>query len=336
VTLAEAVLGLTWVGVTLYAVFAGADFGAGLWDLVAGNARAGASERRLIERSIGPVWEANHVWLIFVLVMLWTGFPVAFAAVMSSVYVPLTAAGIGIILRGAGFAFRKSVEGVEPRRVFGAAFALSSIVTPFFFGAVAGAVASGRVPADAGEVGALESWVNPTSMLGGALAVATCGYLAAVFLAADASRREEAGLADHYRRLGLAAAAAAGVVATGGIVVLRADAELLYRGLTGRGLPLVVAAAAAGVASMVLLHRAHYQRARVATAAAVVAIVWGWAVAQYPFVLVGSLTIEEAAGSRATLIAMVTSLGVGALVFVPALIALLLMHVRGALGDDRA
>ena len=331
-TLPEVVLAVMWVGVTLYAVFAGADFGAGAWDLLAGGGRAGASQRRLIEHSIGPVWEANHVWLIFVLVVLWTGFPTAFAAVMSTLYVPLTAAAIGIILRGAGFAFRKSVEDVRLRRVFGIAFAMSSVLTPFFLGAVAGAVASGRVPAEPVTIDPFASWVNPTSMLGGVLAVATCAYLAAVFLAADADRHGEGGeLVRRYRHYGVAAAAVAGVVALAGIFVLRADAPRLFDGLTGRGLPLVVLSAAGGCTSVALLARCRYGRARVAAAVAVTAVVWGWAAGQYPDLLVGELTIAEAAGSPTTLRAMLASLAVGSVLFAPALIALLVVHARGRL-----
>jgi hypothetical protein len=160
-TLPEVVLTVMWVGVTLYAVFGGADFGAGLWDLVAGNARAGARQRELIEHNITPVWEANHVWLIFVLVVLWTGFPGAFAAIMTMLYVPLTAAAVGVILRGAGFAFRKSVRELRARRAFGVTFALSSVLTPFFLGAAAGAVASGRVPADPVDIDPFDAWVTP-------------------------------------------------------------------------------------------------------------------------------------------------------------------------------
>src|SRR5256885_3594218 len=145
-TAAQATLAVMWLGLTLYALFAGADFGAGLWDLLAGDAQRGRPQRDLIEHVIGPVWEANHVWLIFVLVLLWTGFPPVFAAVMSTLYIPLTAAALGIIARGAAFAFRKASTGLPRQRLFGAAFALSSVVTPFFLGAAAGAIASGRVP----------------------------------------------------------------------------------------------------------------------------------------------------------------------------------------------
>src|SRR3954464_12204348 len=145
-TLAVAVLALMWVGLTAYALFGGADFGAGFWDLFAGGADRGAPQRRLIEHSIGPVWEANHVWLIFVLVVLWTAFPPAFSAIFTTLYVPIALAALGIVLRGAGFAFRKSIVGLQGRRAMGATFAISSVLTPFFMGTVVGAIAAGNVP----------------------------------------------------------------------------------------------------------------------------------------------------------------------------------------------
>lgn len=335
-TLPEVVLSFMWVGLTIYAVFGGADFGAGFWDLVAGGARRGATQRRLIEHSIGPVWEANHVWLIFVLVVLWSGFPRAFAAIMATLYIPLTAAAIGVILRGSAFAFRKSVDELALRRLFGATFSLSSVLTPFFFGTVAGAVASGRVPVDPARVDPFDAWVNPTSIFGGTLAVATCAYVAATFLAADATRAGVPALAAHYRRCGLATAVVTGVLALGGISILHADAPGLFEGLTGRGLPLVLASAVAGVSSVALLARRRYRRARVAAALAVATVIWGWAAAQYPYLIVDQLEIAEGAGSRATLVAMLASLGVGSLLFGPALVALLLFSVRGRLqaGDE--
>lgn len=334
---AEVLLAVMWVGVTLYAVFAGADFGAGFWDLLAGGAREGASARHRIEASIAPVWEANHVWLIFVLVILWTGFPAAFAAIASTLYVPLTAAGVGIILRGAGFALRKPVAEVAIQRAFGVAFAASSVVTPFFLGAVAGAVASGRVPAgpvETGEVDPWSAWTGPTSMLGGALAVATCGYLGAVFLAADARRDRELDLAARYRSSGIFAAVGAGALSLGGIAVLRFDAPELYSGLTGRALPLVLLSAIGGLGSVALLARRNFVAARAAAVAAVVAVVWGWAAGQYPALLVGELSITGGAGAPATLTAVLISLGVGALLFVPPLALLLTLHARGRLGPD--
>ena len=145
-TLAELLLSVMFVGLIAYALFGGADFGAGTWDLFAGGTRRGQRQRDLIEHSIGPVWEANHVWLIFVLVVLWTAFSGAFAALASTLYIPLTLAAFGMIARGTAFAFRKSITTLGMRRFLGASFALSSLITPYFLGAVVGGVASGRVP----------------------------------------------------------------------------------------------------------------------------------------------------------------------------------------------
>src|SRR5688500_4316109 len=167
----EAVAVVLFLAVTAYAVFGGADFGAGFWDLTAGGASRGAPARRLIDHAVGPVWEANHVWLIFTLVVLWTGFPEAFGSITLTLIVPLTLVARGIVLRGASFAFRKSLLRTSQRRAFGALFASSSVLVPYCMGAIAGAIASGRVPAG-GEAGdPWSSWINPTSIVGGTLAV---------------------------------------------------------------------------------------------------------------------------------------------------------------------
>ena len=287
----------------------------------------------MIADAIGPVWEANYVWLIFVLVVLWTAFPTGFAQIMPTFIVPLTAVAMGVILRGAAFAFRKSVTDVESARVFGATFAASSVITPFFLGAVAGGIASGRVPAR-GTGDLVTSWVNPTSMLGGTLAVLTCAYLAAVFLTADAERRDLVGLVAYFRIRALTMAVVAGAAAVTGVFVLRADAPTLYDGLTDRGLGVVVGSVAAGVASIGLLINHRYRRARVAAVLAVVAVIWGWALGQYPDVLVDELTIDQAAGADATLTALMVSLGVGACLFGPALAYLLVLNQRGELDAD--
>jgi cytochrome d ubiquinol oxidase subunit II len=318
-SLADAVLVCLWVGLTAYALLAGADFGAGAWDLVAGGATRGAQQRGLIEHSIGPVWEANHVWLVFVLVVLWTGFPPAFAAIASTLYIPLTGVALGVIARGAAFAFRKNVEDLAQRRLYGAAFASSSVVTPFFLGTVAGAIASGRVPPGIAQGDVLGSWVNPTSLLAGVLAVGICGYLAAVYLCADAIRAGQPDLADAFRRRALGAGLVIGAVALAGIAVLHADAPRLFAGLTGRALPVVVLSTVAGIASLGLLVGRRYRLSRITAALAVTAMLWAWAVAQFPLLLVPTLSIDDAAAGRPTLQAMLIIMVVGAVLLVPSL-----------------
>src|SRR3954468_23683297 len=169
-----------FIGVVAYAIFGGADFGAGFWDLIAGGADRGHRARALVDHSIGPVWEANHVWLIFCLVVLWTAFSPAFWSIMTTLFVPLTLAALGIVLRGSSFAFRKSVFTTRERRRYGAIFATSSLLVPYCMGAVAGAIASGRVSSGDQTGDWWSSWMNPTSVLGGVMAVVVCAYLAAV------------------------------------------------------------------------------------------------------------------------------------------------------------
>ena len=226
---ADLVAVVLFVGVTAYALFGGADFGAGFWDLIAGGADRGERPRALVDHSIGPVWEANHVWLIFCLVVLWTAFSEAFASIMLTLFVPLTLAALGIVMRGSSFAFRKSVLRTRDRRTFGAIFAVSSVLVPYCMGAVAGAIASGRVPSGGKAGDAWDSWVNPTSILGGVLAVAACAYLASVYLVWDARRLDDSSMVEYFRRRAVVAAIVVGVIAFAGIFVLHSDATLPLR-----------------------------------------------------------------------------------------------------------
>ncbi|HEY5053903.1 MAG TPA: cytochrome d ubiquinol oxidase subunit II, partial [Solirubrobacterales bacterium] len=236
---ADVAAAILWVGATFYALFGGADFGGGFWDLIAGDAEKGARPRALIQRSLTPVWEANHVWLIFILVVLWTAFPPAFSAVMTTLYVPIALAAAGIVLRGSGFAFRKSIEGLSARRAAGATFALSSVLTPFFMGAVVGAIAAGNVPAG-GDGDAFSTWLQPLPLLVGAMFVASGAYLSAVFLVGDARRAGEEDLERYFVRRALASAVTAGAAATAGLVELHAEARYIFDRLVDQGLPLVV------------------------------------------------------------------------------------------------
>jgi cytochrome d ubiquinol oxidase subunit II len=323
VSLADVVLVFLWGGISAYVLFGGADFGAGFWDLFAGRASNGAAQRHRIEESIGPVWEANHVWLIFALVVVWTGFPEVFAAIASTLYIPMTAAAFGIILRGSAFAFRKTVTERGLTRLFGAAFQLSSMLTPFFLGTVAGAIASGRVPLGTARGDVLTSWLNPTSALGGVLAVEVCAYLAAVYLTADARRNHEEDVASAFRARGLLMGAVTGATALGGIAVLHSDAPTLFNGLTAaRGLGLIVTTAVFGVLSLALLVTRRYVAVRITAALAVVAVLWGWAVAQYPDVLVGTINVTSAAAPHDTLVALVASLSAGMVLLLPSLVLL--------------
>lgn len=320
-SLALAVAAAMFVGVLAYAVLGGADFGSGFYDLTAGGASRGAALRTQIDHSIGPVWEANHVWLIYVLVIWWTGFPEAFAATMSTLIIPMLLALLGIVLRGAAFAFRKYAATLAQARLFGIVFAAASLVTPFFLGTVAGAVASGRVPAT-GRGDVWDSWLTLTSLVGGLLAGATCAVLAGCFLVADAQRAGHEGLSEVLRRRTLGVGAVAGVVVFAGLLPLRKDAPTLWAGLTGQALPLVLAAALAGAATLLLLLRRSYGPARFTAVAAVISVVSGWGVGQYPWLLVDELRITDAAGAAATLTGLLIVVALAAVVVLPPLLYL--------------
>ncbi len=315
-----AYLAVMWLGLTLYLLLGGADFGAGIWDLVAGGPERGRRQRDLIAHTIGPVWEANHVWLIFVIVLMWTGFPPVFAAVSSTLYVPLTLVALGIIGRGSAFVFRKASVRVEHQRLFGAVFALSSLLTPFFLGVSAGAVAGGRVPPGLAAGDLVTSWLNPTSIVCGVLTVCLTAYLAAVYLTREAEREGEGDLAESFRRRALGSGVVTGAVAIGAILVLRSDArDLADELLSGWGLVLVVVSVLAGLVSLGLIATRRYLAVRVTAAAAVTALLWGWGAAQYPSMLPG-MTASDAAAQHSVLVASLGALGGGALLLVPSML----------------
>jgi cytochrome bd ubiquinol oxidase subunit II len=331
---ADAVAAVLWVGVTLYAVFGGADFGSGFWSLLAGGGERGRRARFLIDWAIGPVWEANHVWLIFMLVTLWTAFSEAFASVMSTLFIPLSLAALGIVLRGAGFAFHRVAARTSGRRFAEAVFAISSVLTPFFMGTVVGAVASGRVPVGNAEGDPVTSWLNPVSLLLGAMFVATGAYLAAVFLVSDARRFSDPDLVGYFTARARAAAVVAGVLAIAAIPALRSDARFVYDGLTSEGLPLVLLSVACGVGALVLLWRGAQRGVRPLAVGAVAAVIWGWGAAQHPYLLPETLTIEEGAGASATLTAVLVVFGIAVVVIIPSLALLFTLDQRSLLEEE--
>jgi cytochrome bd ubiquinol oxidase subunit II len=312
---------ILWTGASFYAIFGGADFGGGFWDLIAGNAEKGERPRATIQRSLTPVWEANHVWLIFILVVLWTGFPGVFSAIFSTLYVPLILAVLGIVLRGSGFAFRKSVEGLAERRAAGATFALSSVITPFFMGCVVGAIAAGNVPGH-GSGDAFSSWIAPLPIFIGVMFVATSAYLAAVFLVGDSRRAEDREMELYFEKRALAAGAVAGIFAAVGLVALHSEGHYVYDRLVHQGLPLVILSAVAGVGMLAVLLSGGRFLLRPFAALAVVAVIWGAFTAMFPYLLPTSMTISEAAAPDATLSAIYVVFGIAIVLVLPALFLL--------------
>jgi cytochrome d ubiquinol oxidase subunit II len=317
------------VGLALYVVLGGADFGAAAWQATTRDEQL----REHAHNSMAPVWEANHVWLIFVLTVLWTAYPIVFGSIASTLSVALFVAGIGIIVRGFAYALRSGASSQRQLLAIDSASALSSVLTPFALGAAAGGIASGRVPVGNAAGDLWSSWLNPTSLVIGALAVAFSLYLAAVFLAGDAARAGEPRLAAGCRARALVAGSVAGVLAIAGLVVLRSDARALFDDLvSGAGLAAIVVSAVAGIGALALVARGHFEPARYLAGLAVAATVAGWALAQAPELLPG-LTISQAAAPRDTLVAVIVAvLGGGAILF-PSLVLLFRLTLAGRLGD---
>jgi cytochrome d ubiquinol oxidase subunit II len=321
-------------GLVAYAVLAGADFGAGIWTLLS---EPGATRLRAHARhAMGPVWEANHVWLIFVLVVGWTAYPEAIASIASTLTVPLFAAAVGIILRGTAYALRAQSESGAVAAWIERVFGISSILTPFALGAAIGGVASGRVPVGNASGDLLTSWLNPTGVAVGILSVATSVYLASVYLAADANRLREPDLVSSFRTRARITGVVAGALAVAALLTVRSDAKPIWEGLTeGWGLLALGVSGLGGVATLVLVRDRRYEPARVAAALAVAAVVAGWAVAQHPVLLPG-LTVDQAAAGHATIVALLVAIAVGAIVLFPALGFLFTLVLRGRFDQGRA
>ena len=316
---AEVIAGILWLSLTAYAVLAGADFGGGVWDLFASGPRA-ADQRSAVAEAMGPVWEANHVWLIFMITGLFTAFPIAFGALGLALYLPFTIAMAGIVLRGASFAFRShGRDAVGPLSPWGAVFGVASLVSPFFLGTAAAAVAIGSIHVPGGQLvtGFLDGWTSPLAVVIGLFAVSVCAYLAATYLMVENENRP-ALLAD-FRRRAIAAAIVSGVLALMSLAISGFEGARLLGSLTGRGLPLFVLALLNGPLALWAVWRSRPRIARVAVIAQVVLVLWAWAVGQWPYLVPPDLTISGTAAPSATLTAMLVVIGIGGLLLVPSL-----------------
>jgi cytochrome bd ubiquinol oxidase subunit II len=316
--------GVIFIALTIYALLGGADFGGGVWDLLASGPRR-ARQRDAIAHAIGPIWEANHVWLILVVVLLFTCFPVVFADLGIVLDIPLTVMLMGIVLRGSAFAFRAfewTTNRLQQRS--GHVFAVASVVTPFVLGMIIGAIASGgvgRAPrSDDSFVSMFVApWVSPFTLAVGLFALALFAFLAAVYLTVDTAGEPD--LQSDFRTRALAAAAAVFVTAAITLATARVSARVIADALTATAAALLlhVATAVAAVSAIVALVARRFSLARVAAAAQVVLILAGWAFAQYPYIVPPTLTIDQTAAPPATLTAVFGALAAGALVLFPAL-----------------
>jgi cytochrome d ubiquinol oxidase subunit II len=309
------------LSLTTYALLGGADYGGGVWDLLASGPSA-SRQRATIARAIGPVWEANHVWLIAAVVILFTGFPRAFAAVSIYLHVPLLVVLVGIVLRGSAFVFR-AYGPKDPRHewLWGRVFAVASTITPLFLGIVVGALTEGRLPAT--HTGSftevfLTPWMTPFSIGVGLFALALFAFLAAVYLTLEAGRVDERAA---FRARALISGVVVGLLAAAVLALAEPD----VRGaLTASvwAIPLHLVTGASAVAAFVCLWLERYRLARIAAAAQVALILWGWALAQYPYAIRPHLTLVAAAAPDNILVLLVQVLGAGAVVLVPSLLYL--------------
>jgi cytochrome d ubiquinol oxidase subunit II len=324
VTIEIYVLGLLWVGLTLYALLGGADFGGGVWDLLAAGPRR-ERQRALVSDAIAPVWEANHVWLIFVLTGLLAAFPTVFADLSVALYVPFSLVLLGIVFRGAAFAFRAHGDRDSPWvRAWTRVFGVASLLSPFLLGAAAAAIASGRIRVIDGtvEAGLVSAWTGLLSIVAGLLAVAMCGYLAATYLIVEALALGDAELEADFRARAIGSGVVAGALAAAGLVVVRSQAPALWDGMIERGLPFVALSAVGGLSSLAAMGARRYRAARIAAALAVGAVLWGWGAAQWPYLVVPDVTAEASAAPEDTMRLVAIGFTVGGLLLLPSLLAL--------------
>jgi cytochrome d ubiquinol oxidase subunit II len=314
------VAGIILISLTLYVLTGGADYGAGVWTLFARGPR-GAVQRDLIAAAIAPIWEANHVWLILVMTLLFTAFPPAFALITTRLHIPLTLLLIGIVLRGAAFAFRAAeVRHRTLRPQLQSVFAMSSILAPVLLGVTVGAIASGRLPLEARGFSAAFVWpwfsVFPFAV--GLLALTLFMLLAAVYLIHET---DDGDLREDFRRRALWSAAASLVIAAAVLVLAAREAPHMYDGLLhrGGGRAMLVLAAVCGSLVLGALWFRQYALARAAAVGEVTAVLWGWGLGQYPFLVPSEITIESAATARITVWVLLAAVSVGALILFPSL-----------------
>lgn len=316
--------GVMLVALAIYAVTGGADFGGGVWDLLATGPRAKA-QRRLIEQALAPVWEANHVWLIFVVVVLFSAFPPAFAAISIALYAPLSFVLLGIVLRGGGFVFRQYGQGSEAASLrWGRVFAIASIITPFFLGVTLAAVSGGHVAlSPQGEaMAASNAWQSPFALVAGGFVVAVFAFLAAVYLTIEA---QDAELVDDFRRRALISGMALGALSLAVLWGARLESPQFEAALLGawwsHAVQVVVAVLA--VAALAALYTRRYVWARRLAIAQVLGIVLGWGLAQHPFIVAPGLSLAQAAAPKIVLRWILPTVIAGAVLLLPCLLWLM-------------
>jgi cytochrome bd ubiquinol oxidase subunit II len=320
-TIADITLAVLWLAVIAYAVLGGADFGGGIWDLFASGPQA-RRQRHLIDQAIGPVWEANHVWLIFLIVGLFTAFPLAFSVLSIALFVPFTLALVGIVLRGAAFVFHlHAPRATRIRAIWGRVFSAASTITPFLLGACAAAIASGQIRAQSGHVQTVSwtLWTAPFALTVGAMAVALCAVLAAIYLTVEAAQAEAPDLVAAFRWRAILAGAVTALLGALGLIQAPFAAPLLWNGMLGHALPAIIVTMLVGLGAAASLFLGRVRLARVLIVLETVCLLGSWALAQLPYLIPPDVTITRAASPDATLIALLISTAIGMVFLIPSL-----------------
>jgi cytochrome d ubiquinol oxidase subunit II len=313
---------ILWFALITYAVLGGADFGAGIWDLFAVGPQR-HRQRTLVNQAIGPVWEANHVWLIFLIVGLFTVFPSAFAALTTALFIPLTIVLIGIVLRGAAFIFRTYELDTNNRtaEIWSRVFSSTSLITPFFLGVSAAAVASGKLVAANGAIRTNlgNAWLSPFALAIGLMAVTLCASLAAIYLTLEASRAHEEDLAAVFQRRALIVGAITAVLGALGLVLSLGEAPQLWQGVFDRAWPVVILTMLIGLGTAVFLFLGRFRVARALVILETAFLLGSWGLSQYPYIIPPTVTIASAANSPSVITALVISIVVGMAILLPSL-----------------
>ncbi len=324
-SLAYVMLAILWLALIAYAVLGGADFGAGIWDLLyIGNKNVGKRRHEFINHALGPVWEANHVWLIFLIVGLFTAFPSVFSTLSIVLFLPFTLALIGIVLRGAAFIFR--VYGTRSDKfgaiVWGGVFSFASIITPFILGASAAAVASGHIHVTSASVQADmtgATWFTPFAIVIGLMAVALCGVLSSVYLSVEAKQANDMALEQVFRLRAIVAGAVTAVLGALGLILSRTEAPLLWQGLLAHAIPVVIITMLVGLATAATLFTRHYRIARVLIIIETAGLLGSWGISQLPYLIPPFVTVDSAANSPAVLQVLLIGTIIGMVLLLPSL-----------------
>lgn len=327
------VISVLWFALIAYAVFGGADFGAGIWEIFVSGPTA-KEQQALIDDALGPVWEVNHVWLVFLVVGLFSGFPGAFATLVAVLFFPLTLALIGTVLRGSAFIFR--THGLrKTESIWNRVFSFSSVITPFFLGAGAATVASGKIqnlgPQTQADPGGL--WLTPFTITIGVLSLALCATIAAIFLTVEATNQKKTDLVAMFRRRGLIAGAVTAVLGALGLFEAVSAAPTLWQGMLNHAIPLVIATMIIGVGAAAALYFAYYRIARVLIIAEAAFMLGSWGVSQIPYIIPPNLTVDAAASTASTQLLLLIGIIIGMAIILPSILLLFyIFKYKGGMG----